>query len=135
MKNLMLLPLLAVSVLVYAGPIEDEIIARIHKVGELCLVGQACASGQMMEAVSDSAASPEAIYERSCSTGHDLGSAGAANRSDLAPVVPRVETGSEPLYDSGTDGLAPGRPAKGLRCEGSYDDTSAVVDYMFAGSQ
>ena len=61
MKNLMLLPLLAVSVLVYAGPIEDEIIARIHKVGELCLVGQACASGQMMEAVSDSAASPEAI--------------------------------------------------------------------------
>jgi len=135
MKNLMLLPLLAVSVLVYAGPIEDEIIARIHKVGELCLVGQACASGQMMEAVSDSAASPEAIYERSCSTCHDLGIAGAPKMSDVAQWAPRLEKGMETLYDSGIYGLAPGMPAKGMCFECSDDDIRAVVDYMVAVSQ
>ena len=135
MKNLMLLPLLVVSLLAFAGPIEDEIIARIHKVGEVCLVGQACASGQMMEAVSNTASSPEAIYEHSCSTCHDLGIAGAPKMSDVAQWAPRLEKGMETLYDSGIYGLAPGMPAKGMCPDCSDDDIKAVVDYMVAASQ
>ena len=48
MKKLVLLPLVALSMLAAAGPIEDEIVSRIHKVGEVCLMGEACASGQVV---------------------------------------------------------------------------------------
>ncbi|MGB1190009.1 MAG: c-type cytochrome [Pseudomonadales bacterium] len=135
MKNLMLLPFLVVTIVAVAGPIEDEIIARIHKVGDVCLVGQACAAGEMMEALSDTASSPESIYERSCSTCHDLGIAGAPKMADVAQWAPRLEKGMDTLYDSGIYGLAPGMPAKGMCFECSDDDIKAVVDYMVAASQ
>lgn len=135
MKNLMLLPFLVVTIVAVAGPIEDEIIARIHKVGDVCLVGQACAAGEMMEALSDTASSPESIYERSCSTCHDLGNAGAPKMADVAQWAPRLEKGMDTLYDSGIYGLAPGMPAKGMCFECSDDDIKAVVDYMVAASQ
>lgn len=135
MKNLMLLPFLVVTIVAVAGPIEDEIIARIHKVGDVCLVGQAYAAGEMMEALSDTASSPESIYERSCSTCHDLGIAGAPKMADVAQWAPRLEKGMDTLYDSGIYGLAPGMPAKGMCFECSDDDIKAVVDYMVAASQ
>ena len=46
MKNLLMLPFAFISFLVFAGPIEDEIIARIHQPGAVCLQGEACASAQ-----------------------------------------------------------------------------------------
>jgi len=46
MKKLLMLPFAFISFLVFAGPIEDEIIARIHQPGAVCLQGEACASAQ-----------------------------------------------------------------------------------------
>ena len=43
MKKLLMLPFAFISFLVFAGPIEDEIIARIHQPGAVCLQGEACA--------------------------------------------------------------------------------------------
>lgn len=136
MKKLVLLPLVALSVLAAAGPIEDEIVSRIHKVGEVCLMGEACASGQVVaDAGGGEGRSPEAIYERSCNTCHGLGVAGAPKLGDVDQWAPRLEKGMDVLYASGINGLAPGMPAMGMCFDCSDDDIRAVVDYMTASVQ
>ncbi|MBL6687190.1 MAG: cytochrome c5 family protein [Pseudomonadales bacterium] len=137
MKNLMLLALAMGSMLAFAGPIEDEIVARIHKIGDVCLVGEACASGQLAAdagAQSD-AQSPEAIYNRSCNTCHEMGIAGAPKLGDIDQWAPRLDKGMDVLYASGINGLAPGMPARGMCFDCSDDDIRAVVDYMTASVQ
>jgi len=58
MKKLLMLPFAFISFLVFAGPIEDEIIARIHQPGAVCLQGEACASAQVMSVASTGSESP-----------------------------------------------------------------------------
>ena len=135
MKKLLMLPLAFISILAFAGPIEDEIIARIHKVGDVCLQGEACASTQTTAVASTGSETPDAIYKRSCATCHDLGIAGAPMLANLEQWAPRLEKGMETLYASGINGLAPGMPARGMCFDCSDDDIRAVVDYMTASVQ
>lgn len=135
MTKLLMLPLAFISILAFAGPIEDDIIARIHKVGEVCLQGDVCASTQATSVASTGSIAPDAIYERSCATCHDLGIAGAPAFANSEQWGPRLEKGMDVLYASGINGLAPGMPARGLCFDCSDEDIRAVVDYMVASVQ
>ena len=135
MKKLLMLPFAFISFLVFAVPIEDEIIARIHQPGAVCLQGEACASSQVVSVASTGSESPDAIYKRSCATCHDLGIAGAPALANVEQWAPRLEKGMETLYASGINGLAPAMPARGMCFDCSDDDIRAVVDYMTASVQ
>jgi cytochrome c5 len=135
MKKLLMLPIAFISILAFSGPIDDEIIARIHKVGEVCLQGDTCAVTQTTSVASSGSEAPDAIYKRSCATCHDLGIAGAPTLANSEQWAPRLEKGMDVLYASGINGLAPAMPARGMCFDCSDDDIRAVVDYMVASVQ
>ncbi len=120
---------------VMANPIEDDIIARIQKIGNVCLEGEACAGQKVAQAASGGAKDPQAVYDRSCATCHAMGIAGAPKWADVAAWGPRIDKGMDVLYASGINGLAPGMPAKGMCFDCSDDDIKAVVDLMVASAK
>lgn len=120
-----------------AGVTEDEISARLTRVGAVCIEGQDCGSAVMdtSAVAAGGAASPADIYTKSCTTCHAIGLAGAPKLGDVASWAPRIAKGMDTLYGSVFNGLPPGMPAKGLCFTCSDDELRAVVDYMVAESQ
>ncbi len=115
-----------------AGTTEDEIAARIAKVGEVCVEGNDCAasSGGSSAAMADAGGGVESTYNSTCATCHAAGIAGAPKLGDVAAWAPRLDKGMDVLYASGINGLAPAMPAKGMCFQCSDDDIKALVDYM-----
>ncbi len=115
-----------------AGTAEDEISARISKVGEVCIEGHDCASGTASSATAaaGSGGGIEDTYGKTCATCHAAGVAGAPMLGDVAAWAPRIDKGMDVLYASGINGLAPAMPAKGMCFQCSDDDIKALVDYM-----
>lgn len=130
--------LLAVMVLsamlvpsVSASTADDEVAARIKKVGSVCIQGDDC--GQASAPAATAAAggvSAEAHYKQSCSTCHSIGVAGAPKFGDREAWAPRLAKGIDVLYASVINGLAPGMPARGMCFTCSDEDLNAIVDYM-----
>ena len=139
MKNLFIatmgLAFAALITVVMATPTEDGIIARIQKVGSVCLEGEACAGPKGAQAAAGGVKDPQAVYDRSCSTCHAIGIAGAPKWADASAWGPRIDKGMDVLYASGINGLAPGMPAKGMCFDCSDDDIKAVVDLMVAAAK
>lgn len=119
-----------------AGVAEDEISARLERVGTVCVEGKECGSAAMdTSVVAAGASSPADIYTKSCTTCHAIGLAGAPKLGDVASWAPRIAKGMDTLYGSVFNGLPPGMPVKGLCFTCSDDELRAVVDYMVAESQ
>ena len=129
---LLALTFLASPAALAASP-EDEIAERIRKVGQLCLEGEDCAraapgagSGQLAAASIDI----EGTYNRTCATCHIAGVAGAPKLGDVPAWAPRLEKGTDALYQSAINGMPPAMPAKGMCFACTDDDLRALVDYM-----
>lgn len=118
---------------VNANTTEDEITARIKRVGNVCVQGADCAQGNALAAVAGAASvSPQAHYDNACKTCHSMGIGGAPIFGDKAAWKDRVAKGAEVLYQSVFNGIAPGMPARGLCMSCSDDDLRAIVDLMVA---
>lgn len=118
---------------VFADTVEAGIIARIHKVGSVCIQGDDCAAGSSTGAsvaVVSGGGGAEANYKKTCSTCHAIGVAGAPKLGDVASWAPRIAKGMGVLYSSVINGMPPGMPAKGMCFNCSDDDLKAIVDYM-----
>ena len=121
-----------------AGVTEDEIAARLERVGTVCVEGQDCGSAAMTTTVAGGAGgsdSPADTYSKTCATCHAIGLAGAPKFADTTAWAPRIAKGIETLYASTLNGVPPGMPAKGMCFTCSEDELKAVVDYMVAESQ
>ena len=120
-----------------AGITEDEISARLERVGTVCIEGQDCGSAAMATttAAVGGAESPADTYAKTCTTCHAIGLAGAPKLGDKEAWAPRIAKGMETLYASGIVGLPPGMPAKGMCFTCSDDDIKAIVDYMVSESK
>jgi cytochrome c5 len=129
-----LLATILLFVPVQAGPIEDEIAARIMPVGTVCVEGEDCAgmaSAGVVSAGGDNGASAAADnYQKSCSTCHAMGVANAPILGNKDQWESRISKGKDVLYKSAIEGLAPTMPAKGMCFSCSDDDLRAIVDYM-----
>lgn len=114
-----------------AGTVEDEIAARIAKVGEVCIEGHDCAasSGGSASASAGAGGGVDATYNTSCATCHATGAAGAPMLGDVAAWAPRLDKGVDTLVSSVVNGLG-AMPAKGMCFNCSDDDFKALVDYM-----
>ncbi|MFT7220189.1 MAG: cytochrome c5 [Candidatus Azotimanducaceae bacterium] len=120
---------------VVASHASDDITARIHKVGTVCIEGQACADATAapME-VAASGSSVESNFSKSCATCHYSGVAGAPKFGDAAAWESRIAKGMDTLYSSTINGLQ-AMPAKGMCFSCSDDDLRDLVDYMVSSAQ
>jgi cytochrome c5 len=131
MKKLFILPIFCMGMTAIADPSEDEIIARIQKVGTVCVQGTDCAATQPATvSVSTAAFDVVSSYDQSCATCHNLGVAGAPIFAESSQWAPRIDKGMEALYNSGINGMLPAMPARGMCFNCSDDDIKALVDYM-----
>jgi len=121
----------------FAGTTEDEIAARLERVGTVCVEGQDCGGAAMASTTvaAGGSDSPVETYTKTCATCHAIGLAGAPKLGDIEAWAPRIAKGSQTLYDSSINGMPPGMPAKGMCFTCSDDELKAVVDYMVAESQ
>jgi len=116
-----------------AGTTEDEIAARLERVGTVCVEGQECGGAAMAAptAVAGAAADgPADTYKKSCATCHAIGLAGAPTFGNKEAWAPHIAKGLDVLYSSAIGGLPTGMPARGMCFTCSDDDLKAVVDYM-----
>jgi cytochrome c5 len=122
---------------------QDDIADRIKPVGEVCVEGQACTDAP----VPATAATPETgspqpggldvadTYQKTCAVCHGAGVAGAPKLASKEDWAPRIAKGTDVLYESAINGLAPAMPAKGMCFTCSDDDLKKLVDYMVDSSR
>lgn len=132
---------LGIATFTHAQSYHDEIAKRIAPIGSVCLKGEPCegasaaGAAQMADSASAGMADPEAIYNQSCATCHEVGVAGAPKFADQDAWAPRIDKGMDTLYSSVINGLPPGMPAKGLCMTCSEEELKAVTDYMIAAAE
>ncbi|MFT7132012.1 MAG: cytochrome c5 [Cyclobacteriaceae bacterium] len=127
MLSMLLIPV------VNANTAEDEIAARIMKAGSVCVQGADCAQASETLAVAGAGStSPQTHYDNACKTCHSMGIAGAPIFGDKEAWKDRIAKGTDVLYLSVLNGLAPGMPARGLCMSCTDDDLKAIVDLMVA---
>ena len=78
--------------------------------------------------------SGKAVYEKACGSCHNSGIAGAPKLGDQDAWAPRLDQGSEALYDSAINGKGT-MPAKGGQAGLSDAEVKAAVDYMIDQSR
>ena len=135
MKKLPWLVLIACtlgSVLAVAETVQE----RIKPVGSLCMDGDDCAKQVTANEGSEggSARSGEDIYNKTCTTCHAAGIAGAPKVGDKTAWAPRIEKGLDALFQSAINGVN-AMPAKGMCFDCSDDEIKSVVKYMVGQSK
>lgn len=131
MKKLFLLPVFFIGMTAAADPSEEALIARIQKVGTVCVQGTVCAGPQQAIAPAATGGFEVAsVYDQSCATCHNLGVAGAPKFADASQWAPRLSKGMDVLYNSAINGMLPAMPARGMCFNCSDDEIKALVDYM-----
>ncbi len=121
----------AVSVSTLAAA-KNEVSSRIAPVGDLCMVGDACAAAPVV--VASGPRSGEDVYGAKCIVCHGSGAAGAPKLGDKAAWTSRIGQGIDTLYTHAIAGFN-GMPAKGLCMDCSDDEIKASVDYMVSKSK
>ncbi|WP_445356343.1 c-type cytochrome [Microbulbifer sp. ANSA002] len=119
-----------------AQSVDQDIEQRIAPAGETCMKGEECAAAVAAapEAASGGARSGEDIYNKSCTTCHAAGIAGAPKFGDTAAWAPRIAKGMDTLYTNAINGIN-AMPPKGLCMDCSDDEVKAAVDYMVDNSK
>ena len=131
MKKIFLLPVFCIGMTVVADPSDEAIIARIQKVGTVCVQGTDCAGPQQTVApVATGGFDVASVYDQSCATCHNLGVADAPKFADASDWASRITKGMDALYNSGINGMLPAMPARGMCFNCSDDEIKALVDYM-----
>ncbi len=134
----------AIFMAVLAGTVsaqtaEQRIADRIRPVGEVCLAGDACASGtaatsQVGTAPSSVAAGQEfdaqQVYVQSCAVCHDSGMAGAPRRDNPEAWSSRVEEkGLATVVQNAITGIN-AMPARGMCMTCSDEDIEELVMFL-----
>ncbi len=112
--------------------INDEIEARIHKIGTINIDGEA-----MQKPTLAAEAGPSdgpAIYQGKCAACHATGAAGAPKTGDKAGWADRIAKGEATLITNATNGIG-AMPAKGGYADLSDADITAAVQHMIGESQ
>lgn len=112
---------------------EKAVAERLAPEGEVTLEKDVVTAAPAIE-VTTGPRSGEEIYNKSCTTCHSAGVAGAPKQGDVAAWEPRVAKGIETLYTHAISGFN-GMPPRGLCMDCSDDEIKATVDYMVEGSK
>jgi cytochrome c5 len=130
---------------------SDEAVAkRLKPVGELVVADESTQVGTQSTGASDQvaltagqSAAPaggageekiKSIYTASCAACHVSGAAGAPKLGDKAAWAPRIQGGTDGLYNSALKGKN-AMPPKGGNASLSDEEVKAVVDYMVSQSK
>jgi len=112
---------------------EKAVAERLAPEGEVTLEKDVVTAAPAIE-VTTGPRSGEEIYNKSCTTCHSAGVAGAPKQGDVAAWEPRIAKGIETLYTHAISGFN-GMPPRGLCMDCSDDEIKATVDYMVEGSK
>ena len=111
--------------------LEDDIRERLQPAGDVCLMGESCASGMASTGGDSGPKDPEQVYQTFCFACHGTGANNAPVLGNAEQWSARVDKGLDVLYESSINGFNNGAmPAKGLCMDCSDDDLHATVDYM-----
>ncbi len=136
------LSLLGVSV-VFAGSLaaqslDQQIAERLTPIGEVCLQGQACASGGAAPAQAAAATgefSAEQIYTQNCAMCHATGVAGAPKYGDADAWSARITAkGFAMVVQNSITGIN-AMPAKGMCMTCTDENMAALVEYISGQAQ
>lgn len=138
------LSLLVLSVLftgsLAAQSLDQQIAERLKPIGEVCLAGQACASGGAAPAAQVAAAatgefSAEQVYTQSCAMCHATGMAGAPKFGDADAWSGRIAAkGFETVVKNSITGIN-AMPAKGMCMTCTDENMTALVEYISGQAQ
>jgi cytochrome c5 len=137
------LSLLVLSVL-FAGSLaaqslDQQVAERLKPIGEVCLAGQACASGGAAPAAQVAAAtgefSAEQVYTQNCAMCHATGMAGAPKFGDADAWSGRIAAkGFETVVKNSITGIN-AMPAKGMCMTCTDENMTALVEYISGQAQ
>ncbi|GIX29934.1 MAG: cytochrome c [Porticoccaceae bacterium] len=114
---------------------KEEVAARIAPEGEVVLASEVVAQAPPVSAAgAGEPRDPQEIYDRSCTTCHTTGAAGAPRLGDAAAWAERIAQGMDVLYRHAIEGIR-GMPPRGLCMDCSDDEIRAVVDFMVERSR
>lgn len=122
---------LATMLTVVSVQADDKSVAtNTAPVGETCLQGQPCAAAASAS-TGGAARTGEQVYNKSCTTCHAAGVAGAPKLGDADAWKSRLAAGKETLYKHAIGGVK-AMPPKGLCMDCSDDELKDAVDYILS---
>ncbi len=135
------LSLLVLSV-VFAGSLvaqslDQQVAERLKPIGEVCLQGQACASGGAAPAAAAATGefSAEQVYTQTCAMCHGSGMAGAPQFGDADAWSGRITAkGFETVVQNAITGIN-AMPAKGMCMTCTDENMAALVEYISGQAQ
>lgn len=114
---------------------EQQVMETLKPVGEVTLESEVVAVAPAIDtAAGGEPRSGEEIYNKSCTTCHSTGAAGAPKLGDAAAWAPRLEQGIDILYTHAIAGIR-GMPPRGLCMDCTDDEVKGSVDYMVENSK
>lgn len=114
---------------------EKEVVERLKPEGEVVLESEVVATAPAIDAAASSEPrSGEDIYNKSCTTCHSTGAAGAPKLGDAAAWQPRVAQGMDTLFTHAINGIR-GMPPRGLCMDCTDDEIKGTVEYMVENSK
>ena len=120
-----------------AASLEEQILERIHPIGEVCVAGQECGEGGGVVAAAATSSEPrggEAVYSSACAACHSTGAAGAPKFEDASAWAPRIAKGEETLIQHAINGFN-AMPPKGGCGACSEEEIANAVTYIVENSQ
>lgn len=134
--------LLVLSVL-FAGSLaaqslDQQVAERLKPIGEVCLAGQACASGgaaPVQVAAATGEFSAEQVYTQNCAMCHATGVAGAPKFGDADAWSARITAkGFAMVVQNSITGIN-AMPAKGMCMTCTDENMTALVEYISGQAQ
>lgn len=116
-----------------ASAATDAAIAdRIKPVGEVCLIGDPCATAAPVVAAGGADRGGEEVYNSVCGGCHGSGVMGAPKLGDVAQWAPRLEKGVETLVSNAINGINMMPPKGGCGKCSDKEIENAVVHMVDA---
>ncbi len=114
---------------------EEQVVETLKPEGEVTLESEVVAVAPAIDAAAGGEPrSGEEIYNKSCTTCHSTGAAGAPKLGDAAAWAPRLEQGVDTLHTHAIAGIR-GMPPRGLCMDCTDDEVKGAVDYMLDNSK
>jgi cytochrome c5 len=114
---------------------EEQVVETLKPEGEVVLASDVVAAAPAIDAAAGAEPrSGEEIFNKSCTTCHSTGAAGAPKLGDAAAWQPRVAQGMDTLHTHAIAGIR-GMPPRGLCMDCTDDEVKGAVDYMVEKSK
>ena len=121
-----------------AQSLDQQVAERLKPIGEVCLAGQACASGgaaPFQVAAATGEFSAEQVYTQNCAMCHATGVAGAPKFGDADAWSARITAkGFAMVVQNSITGIN-AMPAKGMCMTCTDENMTALVEYISGQAQ